>query len=883
MNLRRSRSSSSVINIERAVVEAARRKEATMEKAIEQQKLLEPQRIIQQSVERRKNAVRRTVPIATASAASAGAGGGFEEAEIFQVEPEVVGIGAGGFDANIAGVANAHEAKVRLPVLNRYDDVNKMEYGLFLTEDDITQHVETLRAIMGTPVNSFQHELAQRFVNAQNIRTPGQYAFSWHETVTPVSSSDVVAYNAKALPSLETTNEHWIFVKTYFDMRRQHIENFLLPIIRSSCSPHCTFQNVGSDNLTADIDISVMSTRGGILKYMANYITRVIYNRLGFRESVSLENGVVVTFNLGDLSSLMDTNVYPTGWYNICNNTSIAPFESCMSTIPDFFEATKPGHPFISCQLMWSMVRYVYALKHEQDKQDSLPEEGHYFRFIKNLKDVLENNTIDNKRSAAVEFAAQYLEENYPEGDEFYDKYTSHVVRAAPANTRAVRFSKIPYLTSAMVEKISEVLARGYAEYIQKSDAVIETDINAFTNNPGKRTTIKNFIAARKTAVEEDWKIWDKGSEGFFKVIVIGDAKMNSLEPKLYNEALRRVGVLHKIRGARKTQKVLAFLVQSVERCLRNYQTRTHVINGIFFAKQKKLEKEVEEDRKLTDPLLQDRATLNLAKATKINTNGGIFDTTKSFGADLEDMHKRIQTAFHFEYFTLQSMLYSFEEEAYLSIGAYLHVVVQEQKGFLRDTYLGQNVYWMSFFDNLGFFYETHKLKYFDRMVNAILRICVDKTLDHNTVVPAAAGATPADNAERQSKVELVKALKDIQTFGGVTRTSKGFLFINHCIDAFNHYAKTIDMNKCYRLLLSNESFEIGDIVVERSNPAKVFIVTGYGTGETEVKIQEFGPDIIDRRVVKLINASEEKNIRDLRKKNIGFTIVPENYTFTNM
>lgn len=865
-----------LLDIERTVVEAARRKDATMEKALEQQKLLEPKRIIQRSLEKRKNAVRRAVPIATASAGAGGAGGGFEEAEIFQVEPKDE---RGGFNEDVTGIANAHAAKVRLPILNPYDDVNKMEYGLFLTDDDIAQHIAALQREMTPSVANFQRELAQRFVNAHNVLTPGPHAFSWHETVTPVSSSSVVTY--KPGQNLETTNDHWQFVKKYFDVRRQHIENFVLPIIRSSCSPHCSFQNVGSDNLTADIDISVMSTRGGILKYMANYITRVIFSRLGFQESVSLENGVVVTFNLGDLSSLMDTNVYPTGWYNICNNTSVAPFESCMSAIPDFFETGNPGHPFVSCQLMWSMVRYAYALKYEHHKQDSLPEEGHYFRFIRNLTDVL--GTDSPNKSAAVEAAVKKIEAEYTEGDDFYDKY---VKLGVPAK-RSERVKHIKYLTKDTIAKINEILIRVYKEYVAQDATLTDPDVDAFTNTFIKatptvritmKTKIKNFIAAKKNTENVNW---NTDSIGFFKVIVIGDAKMEHLQNNFYTEAFKRVGVIHKIRGDRKTQKVLAFLVQSVERCLRNYQTRTQVINGIFFSEQKKHEKIVEETQKVTDPLLQDRVTLKTTKDAIKTTAKGIFDDIKKFEADQKDMHKRIQTAFHFEYFTLQSMLYSFEEEAYLSIGAYLHVVVQEQKGSLRDTYLGQNVYWMSFFDNLGFFYETHKLKYFDRMVNAILRICTNKGFEKDTTIQS--NAPPIGSSDDGIKWNLVKALKAIDSFGGIERTSKGFLFIHHCIMAFNHYAKTVTKNKCYRLLLSNESFEIGDIVVERTNPANEYIVTGYGVGENQVMIQQFEPDVIDRRVVKLKNASAEKNIRDLRKKNIGFTIVPENYTFTNM
>lgn len=869
MNSRRSRSSSRLLDIERAVVEAARRKEALVEKVIEQQKLVEPQRIMQQSVERRKKAVRRAVPVAAPSEQV--------EEEYKDIEPAFE---HGGFDTAVAEVTDAYKEKVRIPILNRYDDMNKMEYGLFLTNDDIEQHVTNLRARMGAPVNSFQQELAQRFVNAQNINTGGSYDFSWHQTVTPVTNSNIPA-PPKAPAPAAPLHKHWDFVSKFVEVRREHIENFVLPIIRSSCSPHCTFQNVGSDSLTADIDISVVSTRGGILKYMANYVTRVVFQRIGFTESVSLANGVVVNFNLGDLPSLMDTNVYPTGWYNICKNTSIAPFESCIDQ--NFFApaagAGKPagaGYPFVACQLMWSMVRYVYALKYESAKQDSLPEEGHYFRYIVNLTAVLGSDKVDGNRSRAVEYAAKYLEDHYEERDDFYKNY----VEPKATTAREVRFKSLPYLTKAIVERINQILIDAYRQYVvTPGTGTTDADVETFTTDGGKRNAIKAFITARTPpdAVTD----WDAtGSYGFFKLISFTDEKMERLSNQFYVEAWRRAQVMHKIRKDRKTQKVLAFLVQAVERCLRNYQTRTQVINAIFFAELKRREKDVEELLKAGDPLLQNRGALKAAKdAIKTYVNGGIFDTTKSYTADLEDMHKKMQTAFHFEYFTLQSMLYSFEEEAYLSIGAYLHVVIQEQKGVARDAYLGEDVYWMSFFDNLGFFYETHKLKYFDRMVNAIVRICNKNKITKNTPT----GVTDA----QKSKGALAEALTAIDAFNGVERTSQGFKFIKHCIEAFNHYAKTLTKNKCYRLLLSNESFEIGDIVVERTNPANEFIVVGDGLIDTQVLVREFDIDrTVDNRdrVIQLKGAAAvEKNIRSLRKKHVGFTIVPENYTFTNM
>jgi hypothetical protein len=832
----------------------------------------------------------------------------------------------------------AYEAKLRIPI-GTIDDANKMEYGLFLSPGDIDEHVNVLRVLMQTgddlTPQQFQQKLAETFVMAQNLTTTTEsHEFNWHETVTPVQNSIMPKFKPKT--NLETTNPQWKFIKRYVDVRKTHVNDFVIPILRSSCSPHCTFQNVGSGTLTADIDISVMSTRGGILKYIANHLTRIVFTRLGFVERVVVTPGIVVTFDLGDLPSLMDTNVYPTGWYNICRNTNIAPFESCIDK--NFFidEASEkllelgvpaaaaaaaappgPGYSFVACQLVWSMVRLLYAQDYKQHVIGALPEDGNFFREITNLGILAE----DVSQIPAVEYALQKLEKtaNYPVDDKFRKEYIDAFLHPSPAGaaggggppSRSIRAESIDYLTPEMVSHINLVLIEAYIDYIDTvlNDPTRLTDaFNAYKASPGLSRPLANeqklvdWIAQYKSRKLKDLSSWADGSGGFFKLLKYTNKPIGKIFETLSAEVKNRVEAMHLIRmprkpgsgvyvsGKKRTKKVLAYLIQTVERSLRNYQTRVQIVNGMFFRKQKELEGKVEEDQKNAgDSLLLDRATLKTAKKNKLQEAGtGVFDTTAKFEEDKKNVLAKLERAFHYEYFTLQSMLYAFEEEAYLSIGAYLHVVIQEQKGEdVREDYLGQFVYWMSFFDNLGFLYETHKLKYFDRMVNAVFRICLKNGIN----------AVKKDNP-LTAKDHLQNAYffaKFLTANKGLHKSSNGLAFIQSSIQAFNlvmqyslsatnPYKDFFDQG-CYRLILSSQdALEVGDIVVYHDVPHVV--VSLYNNTTTKVnpvvQVSQFTVSATDGTIA-LTGALQTVNVSNLRKKNKGYTIVPEHYTFTGV
>jgi hypothetical protein len=97
-----------------------------------------------------------------------------------------------------------------------------------------------------------------------------------------------------------------------------------------------------------------------------------------------------------------------------------------------------------------------------------------------------------------------------------------------------------------------------------------------------------------------------------------------------------------------------------------------------------------------------------------------IVNQLKTNKVNRERVQLQIQRDYRHKIVSIQSLLLMYEEEAYYTLPAYLHVVTQMQKK--QSVNLPEEMYLMSFFENIGFFYEnyTDGVKYVERADDAL-------------------------------------------------------------------------------------------------------------------------------------------------------------------
>jgi hypothetical protein len=187
-------------------------------------------------------------------------------------------------------------------------------------------------------------------------------------------------------------------------LRNEYIDEFLLPYLQSSCSPYCVFQNLGSNEVTSDIDITILNTRGYLMKLMAQKITDVIfqplfdmiYNVEDFTFNVrrpggKTRNGVTVKLS-SNLSNLFDVNIYCSGWYNFCFSDIttypyITPMDQCYKYDEFIFDSYRY---FFYSQLNFAFIRnFKFFGEHVNGKRVRLPGDVDFGEFLPINKDDL--------------------------------------------------------------------------------------------------------------------------------------------------------------------------------------------------------------------------------------------------------------------------------------------------------------------------------------------------------------------------------------------------------------------------------------------------------------------------------------------------------------
>ncbi len=169
-----------------------------------------------------------------------------------------------------------------------------------------------------------------------------------------------------------------------FEFRDNYVEKFLIPFLRSSCFPFCVFQDLGSKKATSDTDISVINTRGHIMKKMAQEITTKLlkpYIHLLGTDVPSEDPSIYSVRTASDvlvstkLSLLLDTNVYALTWYDFCFlptslYPSLTPIDQCELNRNQYF---KGFEKFYLIQLSFSVARILmHFIDHDDPQQKQI-------------------------------------------------------------------------------------------------------------------------------------------------------------------------------------------------------------------------------------------------------------------------------------------------------------------------------------------------------------------------------------------------------------------------------------------------------------------------------------------------------------------------------
>ncbi len=527
----------------------------------------------------------------------------------------------------------------------QYDNRNYVEFAMFAPPTmiaEVSAHIDTLLEPIGGA--NFRAQLAQMFVQSQRLTT-GKHHFAWHHVVKPMSGSGI----SLEPPANVDADPYWSRVKVFVNMRNFYVNEFLIPLLRSGCTPFCQFVNAGSGKLTSDIDITVTNARGGIMKHLAQYITDQVFHADTSQQTV-IVGGVTVEFTT-NLSDLMDTNVYPTNFYDFCRASNqsapqLMSIDSC-----ELYKSLDNAsfQPFAGCQITWSMVRIAVFIKAREQAPDAIESDG--------FDDMVENvfRTVANQD--------KFLKRTGTNGNRV-DKI-QQIVPGADENT---------WLSVDDMEKINEMIARDYPN--EKSRLAVKD-----------RKNVTNYVTGY-IRTSKYWKSAYLRAASFIRV---------------------------KSAPAETQRKVLNYCILLVERCLRDYQIRMlnlwRVYNIRIADAQKAADVAYEAD--VPDRAARTKAEYESRRQTAI---APILDSRKT---DID----RLQTEYRYEYYSLQSMLYMFEEEAYYSVGAFVHVVMQMQMGVGASETLPPYIYIMSFYDNLGFYMQTRKRKYLERMEDAVKRM----------------------------------------------------------------------------------------------------------------------------------------------------------------
>ncbi len=527
----------------------------------------------------------------------------------------------------------SHATRVRDPILVQtsggqsiatgpYDAQNFVEYAFFPPEkliEEIQTRVDTLLQPIGG-IRGFRQTLADMFVEAQaaHMKSPPENnRFAWHLVVKPDPTSGI------PVEPPATLDPYWTNVKTFVDMRQFYINEFLIPVLRSGCTPFCQFVNAGSGKLTSDIDITVTNARGGIIKHLAQYITDQVFATPTSVYTVGASN-VQVEFTT-DLSDLMDTNVYPTNFYDFCNISvdqdapRLLSIDNC-NIFQTFRDPTFT--PFAGCQIAWSLVRVAYAFLRKDEGEDFTRAEHNLLRHVTHQQDIFRDAT----KRAAIQ-------------------------------TMIPRFGEDTHLTLKQIEEINKLPA------VATSGPLLQVEDDA--------KAVREFIKIIKNGAGPVWISALRRADAFLRV----------------EEQARDL-----------RHRVLNFCILAVERCLRAFQIRMSNLWSIY------------------------KSTIGTQLPGETET---AFKTrTAALRAQRDQDIVKLQTEYRYEYYSLQSMLYMFEEEAYYSVGAFLHVVMQMQMGIgATATTIPAHMYIMSYFDNLGFYIQSRKEKYITRMEDALLRM----------------------------------------------------------------------------------------------------------------------------------------------------------------
>ncbi len=365
-----------------------------------------------------------------------------------------------------------------------------------------------------TTTYAFQNELVRQYKSMY----PKARKFVWSKYVSAKSHE----------PAADT------FV---FQIRNPYINHFLIPILESSCSPFCIFQNSGSENVTSDIDITIQNTKSGRFVHIAQFITNELFREI-FHEGII--DGIDFTFGLSDF---MDVNFYTSGYHSFCipvsknvlEYPSFTSIEFCMKNYINSATNYEYYKNFFVCQFTFAMIRLRLGVV-DDDLDDNSTD--FFTGFLTNL-DVITNPTRKSHFSALKKLIDEY--DTSDPSDPFSDY---------------IDFSRAQ-------------LAAGVGNYKQIAKEASER----FSLSEKSVNQMNQILEA-----DESMKLrFSLNKQDFVQSIKY---QFTSFSGTLLNESARLLQARKDKDGSK--ARVLNYLTQKTEKCMRMYAIRMHNLHKYY-------------------------------------------------------------------------------------------------------------------------------------------------------------------------------------------------------------------------------------------------------------------------------------------------------------
>ncbi len=275
---------------------------------------------------------------------------------------------------------------------------------------------EQQKQLANNVIKTFMEFYTSLYFSTATLKTPKVTQTDIKENIEPdedeIVRFSIITSGAKSKNLLSDGSDMKQFLQFYTcELRNEYINEFLIPYLQSSCSPFCVFENLGSNDLTSDIDITILNTRAYLMKLMAQKITDVIFKPLFMTINNSLEitlSGSRTIKLSTNLSDLFDVNIYCTGWYNFCYSDIttypyITPMDQCYKYDESLFNTYQY---FFYSQINFAFIKNLKFFKKRLTDTNNF---GSYLSF-ENLENLHKSYTYIKKHFVVSESLFRIIE-----------------------------------------------------------------------------------------------------------------------------------------------------------------------------------------------------------------------------------------------------------------------------------------------------------------------------------------------------------------------------------------------------------------------------------------------------------------------------------------